>query len=134
MKSTTTLWLAAVLTILILPCKAQYASSQTATRSETVRDSNGGEEPGALACRVVHGVVQGQQGALPGATVALEGSRTIAVTNSEGEFELRVPATATRITLVCGYGGLQEETVSLAPVRAMGSLYLLRAKTPAAAN
>jgi len=84
--------------------------------------------------KVLHGVVQGARGVLPGATVWLQGSRTIVVTNSEGEFELRVPATTKTVRLTCGYGGLQEETVTLAPVEALGSVYLLRPKTPAPAG
>ncbi|OGX87822.1 hypothetical protein BEN48_10875 [Hymenobacter glacialis] len=71
---------------------------------------------------------------MPGATVALKGSRIIAVTNSEGEFQLSVPAEAKTVTLVCGYGGLQEEVVSMAPVKALGSIYLLRAREIAPAK
>ena len=83
---------------------------------------------------MLHGVVQGQHGVLPGATVWLQGTRTIVVTNSEGEFELRVPVNIKSIRLTCGYGGLQEETVTLAPAEALGSVYLLRPKTPAVAT
>ncbi|GAA4032839.1 hypothetical protein GCM10022409_16410 [Hymenobacter glaciei] len=87
------------------------------------------ESPKAKAYKTVHGVVQGRQGALPGATVWLHGSRTVVVTNAEGEFELRVPADAQLIELTCGYGGLQDEIVRMAPVQALGSLYLLRPHT-----
>lgn len=90
------------------------------------------DAPKSGATKVVHGVVQGREGALPGATVWLHGSRTIAVTNAEGEFELRVPADAKTVSLTYGYGGLHEEEVTLAPVQALGSLYLLRASGPAA--
>ena len=78
--------------------------------------------------KVVRGVVQGKDGALPGATVWLQGTRTVVVTNSEGEFELQVPADAKTVKLTCSYGGLQEEEVTTAPVQAMGSVYLLRTK------
>jgi len=78
--------------------------------------------------KLVHGVIQGEQGVLIGATVWLRGTRNIAVTNSEGEFELSVPADAKTVELLCSYGGLQEEVVHLAPVEAMGSVYLLRSK------
>lgn len=80
--------------------------------------------------KLVHGVIQGQQGVLVGATVWLRGTRTIAVTNSEGEFELRVPADAKIVELRCSYGGLQDETVRLMPAQALGSVYLLRSKEP----
>ena len=83
----------------------------------------------ASAYKTVHGVVQSPQGALPGATVWLHGTRTVVVTNAEGEFELRVPADARVIELTCGYAGLQDEVVRLPPVQALGSVYLLRNST-----
>jgi hypothetical protein len=89
------------------------------------------ETPKAPAYKLVHGVVQDANGVLPGATVWLHGTRTIVVTNSEGEFELRVPADAKVVKLTCGYGGLHEEVVSMAPVKALGSVYLLRTKSSA---
>jgi len=115
-----------------LPGSAQVAY----TRIERPTDLFNSEpvETPTPSVKVLHGVVQGARGVLPGATVWLQGSRTIVVTNSEGEFELRVPATTKTVRLTCGYGGLQEETVTLAPVEALGSVYLLRPKTPAPAG
>ena len=109
-----------------LPGNAQVAY----TRVERPTSLFGTEpvETPTPSVKVLHGVVQDQRGVLPGATVWLQGSRTIVVTNSEGEFELRVPANAKSIRLTCGYGGLQEETVTLAPAEALGSVYLLRPK------
>lgn len=103
---------------------AQYAFNSH--RPSPVRDPE--ESPKAPSYKMVHGVVQGQQGSLPGATVWLRGSSTIAVTNAEGEFELRVPADAKTVELMCSYAGLQDEVVNLAPVQALGSVYLLRAQ------
>jgi hypothetical protein len=60
--------------------------------------------------------------------VWLHGTKTVVVTNSEGEFELRVPTDTKEVVLTCGFGGLQEETVRLAPSQALGSVYLLRRK------
>ena len=120
---------AAVLLFSALPSRAQYAYTRVAApQNET---SSLDPEDGAKAgnFKVMHGVVQGKQGVLPGATVWLHGSRTIVVTNAEGEFELRVPADAKVVELTCGYGGLQEEVVRLPPVNALGSVYLLREKT-----
>ena len=112
---------------IVVPCQAQYAfNSLPANRTTVTTDAE--ENPALPSYKLIHGVIQGQSGALPGATVMLKGSSTIVVTNSEGEFELRVPATTKMVTLLCGYGGLQEETVSMAPVQAMGSIYLLRTK------
>ena len=107
-----------------LPGRAQFALNNVA-RPATAASSDPEESP-KTTCQIVHGVVQNQQGALPGATVWLHGTRTLVVTNAEGEFELRVPAEATVIELTCGYAGLQDEIVRLPPVQALGSVYLLR--------
>ncbi|MET4076451.1 hypothetical protein ABIB44_003725 [Hymenobacter sp. UYCo722] len=109
-----------------LPGRAQFAFNSATQPALAMAHPDPEESPKASAYKTVHGVVQGQQGALPGATVWLHGSRTIAVTNAEGEFELRVPAEAQVIELTCGYAGLQDEVVRLPPVQAMGSVYLLR--------
>ena len=106
--------------------QAQYAFNSAAPVRETVgNDPEDGTKPVAKAYRIVHGVVQNQQGALAGATVWLHGTRTVVVTNAEGEFELRVPVDAKSIELTCGYAGLQDEIIRLAPATALGSLYLL---------
>lgn len=112
----------------VMPVQAQYAFTNT-TASGAVHTSLDPEEtPKTRTYKVIHGVVQGRQGALPGATVWLHDSRTIAVANAEGEFELRVPADAQVVELTCGYGGLEDEVVRLAPVQALGSVYLLRSR------
>jgi hypothetical protein len=113
-----------------LPSRAQYAFNRV---PESVKSSKleAGDTPKASAYRLVHGVVQDANGVLAGATVWLHGTRTVVVTNSEGEFELRVPITAKVVKLTCGYGGLHEEEVTMAPVQAMGSVYLLRPKAVA---
>ena len=124
------------LVLLALPGQAQFAYTPVPQPKETAADANpeAGKETSNTAFKVVHGVVQGLQGALPGATVWLQGSRTIVVTNSEGEFELRVPADVRVLKLTCAFGGLQEEVVTLAPVQALGSIYLLRRTTSAVAT
>ena len=112
----------------ILPGYAQLAFTQLATTPEASNSRDPEETPKTGTYKMVHGVVQGQQGILPGATVWLHGSRTIAVANAEGEFELLVPTNANVVELTCGYGGLEDEVVRLAPVQALGSVYLLRTK------
>lgn len=114
----------------VLPSQVQYASNPVVlTKVIVVGSINPEEGAKSGSYKVVHGVVQGKQDALPGATVWLHGSRTIVATNAEGEFELRVPANAEVIELTCAYGGLQDEIVRLAPVQALGSVYMLRPKT-----
>ena len=111
----------------VLPAQAQYAFNYVSSAKASGR-AMAAEAPKATTYKLVHGVVQDANGALAGATGWLHGTRTIVVTNSEGEFELRVPADAKVVKLTCGYGGLQEEVVSMAPVKALGSIYLLRTK------
>lgn len=118
--------------LLLAPSKgyAQYAFNYVAQPREATADADPetGKAPASGATKLVHGVIQNEQGALPGATVWLQGSRTIVVTNAEGEFELQVPADAKSVKLICGYGGLKEEVLTLAPTQAMGSIYLLQTK------
>lgn len=78
---------------------------------------------------MLRGIVQGQHGPLPGATVWLHGSSIIAVTNSEGAFQLPVPSDARRAEVTCSYGGLEEETITLAITQAPQTLQLLRPAT-----
>ena len=115
---------------------AQASYSHAKRIADAGANLTGGADGGAdtSKSKLVHGVIQGQDGVLVGATVWLRGTRTIAVTNSEGEFELRVPADAQTVVLLCSYGGLQEEVVHLAPAQALGSVYLLRSKKPSAAE
>ena len=109
-----------------LPGRAQFAFNSVVQPNLATASHDHEESPKARSYKTVHGVVQSQQGTLPGATVWLHGTRTMVVTNAEGEFELHVPAEAQVIELTCGYAGLQDEVVRLPPVQAMGSVYLLR--------
>lgn len=109
-----------------VPSQAQYAYTQPSAKAEKTTDTEPGEDAKKTTTKVIRGVVQGKQGVLPGATVWLHGTRTIVVTNSEGEFELRVPHNVKEVELTCGYEGLHEEVVRLAAVQALGSVYLLR--------
>ena len=112
----------------VLPSRAQYAYTSVAPKPAATESADPEEGIKPAATKVLHGVVQGKEGALPGATVWLHGTKTVVVTNSEGEFELRVPADTKMVELTCGFGGLQEETVRLAPAQALGSVYLLRTR------
>ena len=122
LQRTVTVVAAVTLLFAGLPVRAQFALNN----EERQASPDPEEAPKASAYKTVHGVVQSPQGALPGATVWLHGTRTVVVTNAEGEFELRVPADARVIELTCGYAGLQDEVVRLPPVQALGSVYLLR--------
>ena len=86
--------------------------------------------PRSTEPRVVYGVVQGLHGVLPGATVWLHGSRTVAVANSEGVFELPVPTGTNEVEVTCSYVGLREEVLTLPVAEPGNTVYLLRAQTP----
>lgn len=109
---------------------AQFAYSYVPQPKEVATDADPeeGKSTARGAMKMVHGVIQNEKGALPGATIWLQGTRNIVVTNAEGEFELQVPADAKTVKLVCSYGGLQEEVLTVTPVQAMGSIYLLQTK------
>ena len=111
-----------------LSSHAQYAYVNVAPKPEESSKIDPEEGIKRPETKVIHGVVQNQAGVLPGATVWLHGTKTVVVTNAEGEFELRVPADTKMVELTCGYGGLQEETVRFAPSQSLGSVYLLRSK------
>ncbi|MEL5993203.1 peptidase associated/transthyretin-like domain-containing protein [Hymenobacter segetis] len=113
-----------------MPSQAQYAYTQPGGKPEETTSTDPEESANPATTKVIHGVVQGRKGVLPGATVWLHGTRTIVVTNSEGEFELRVPTNVKEVELTCGFGGLREEVVRLAAVQALGSVYLLRDTAP----
>lgn len=118
--------------VLLAGARPSYAqlSYARADHAAATREAHDPEtELATPSFRVVHGVVQGQRGVLAGATVWLKGTRTIAVTNAEGEFQLRVPAKAKLIELTCSYGGLQEVVLRVVPAEALGSVYLLRSST-----
>lgn len=122
------------LSLTALSSQAHYAFNNTPRRVAEAATPDSDETPKPVAQKLVHGMVQGPNGALPGATVWLQGTGTIVVTNSLGLFELSVPASAKEIKLVCGYGGLYEEIVTLAPAKVLDSIYLLRTKTPSAVS
>ncbi|MBH8560163.1 carboxypeptidase-like regulatory domain-containing protein [Hymenobacter negativus] len=133
MKSGLTSTVVAIVFLLTaMPSQAQYAYTQSGGKPEDATSTDPEEGAKTATTKVIHGVVQGRKGALPGATVWLHGTRTIVVTNSEGEFELRVPSNVKEVELTCGYGGLREEVVRLGAVQALGSVYLLREIAPAA--
>jgi hypothetical protein len=131
MKSGLTSTVAAIAFLLAaMPSQAQYAYTPSGGKPEETTSTDPEESAKTATTKVIHGVVQGRTGVLPGATVWLHGTRTIVVTNSEGEFELRVSTSVKEVELTCGFGGLREEVVRLAAVQALGSVYLLRDTAP----
>ncbi|GAA4359532.1 hypothetical protein GCM10023185_26200 [Hymenobacter saemangeumensis] len=112
------------------PGKAQLACTRVVMPEDILLSANINVAAGPVGPKVMYGVVQGMSGVLPGATVWLHGSSTVAVANSDGVFELPVPAGATEVEITCSYAGLQEEVLTLPVAEPSNTVYLLRAQTP----
>ena len=76
--------------------------------------------------RVLFGSVHGAQDALPGATVWLANTRTIAVADANGQFALPLPEGQTRVEVTCAYAGLETELLTLNADAPAPTLQLLR--------
>jgi hypothetical protein len=76
--------------------------------------------------RVLFGTVHGAQGALPGATVWLAHTRTIAVADANGQFALPLPEGQSRVEVTCAYAGLESEVLTLDADAPAPTLQLLR--------
>ncbi|MBF9141219.1 carboxypeptidase-like regulatory domain-containing protein [Hymenobacter properus] len=89
--------------------QAVYASSS----AYTPRSASAPREDGAT--RTFIGRVVNPDGALPGAVITVAGTKEMAVSNSNGEFSVLLPATSSPIKLTVSYGGFADETVSVLP-------------------
>jgi hypothetical protein len=134
MKATSASVLILLASLLALPATAQLAYTRVVMPEDILLSANIDAEPEAGSAKMVHGIVQGMRGVLPGATVWLHGSKTVAVANAEGIFELTVPADATDVQVTCSYAGLQEEVITLPVDATTNNVYLLRTKAPAGAH
>lgn len=86
-----------------------YASSS----AYTSRPASSPREAGTT--RTFIGRVVNPDGALPGAVISVVGTREMAVSNSNGEFSLLLPATTAPVQLTVSYAGFADETVSVQP-------------------
>lgn len=100
-----------LLTLNGLPAQAQtiYASSS----AYSPRPASPPAEAGAT--RVFAGRVVNPDGPLPGAVINVVGTKEMAVTNSNGEFRVLLPATSAPVPLTVSYGGFADETVTVQP-------------------
>ncbi|MDO7849655.1 carboxypeptidase-like regulatory domain-containing protein [Hymenobacter sp. M29] len=62
---------------------------------------------------VLAGKITNPAGPLPGAVVILTGTKQMAVTNADGEFEFTVPANAGALAAVVTYAGYADEKMTL---------------------
>jgi hypothetical protein len=68
-------------------------------------------EPGEMM--VLVGKITNPAGVLPGAVVILTGTKQMAVTNADGEFQFVVPATAGALPALVTYAGYADEKMTL---------------------
>ena len=63
--------------------------------------------------KILGGRITSPDGPLPGAVVTLVGSKQMAVTNSEGEFQFVVPVTTRTLQAVVSFAGYADEHLTL---------------------
>lgn len=69
--------------------------------------------PASTEKMVLMGKITNPAGPLPGAVVILTGTKEMAVTNADGEFEFTVPANAGSLAAVVTYAGYADEAMTL---------------------
>lgn len=69
--------------------------------------------PASTEKMVLMGKITNPAGPLPGAVVILSGTKQMAVTNADGEFEFTVPANAGALDAVVTYAGYADEKMTL---------------------
>lgn len=72
----------------------------------------------------VRGKVKCPEGALPGAVVHLNGTRTYAATNETGDFELAVPESVTSVEVTCSFAGFRDAVQRLSVKAAPATILL----------
>ena len=105
-------------TALLLFATASLAVASPAASGQVLLASNGGHSAAAYAppsepTIVVSGRIANPNGPLPGAVVTLLGTKQMAVTNAEGEFQFVVPASTRTLQAVVSFAGYADETLTL---------------------
>ena len=76
-------------------------------------DTDGGTSGTKPETMVLMGKITNPAGPLPGAVVILTGTKQMAVTNADGEFEFEVPANAGALAALVTYAGYADEKMTL---------------------
>ncbi|GAA3926315.1 carboxypeptidase-like regulatory domain-containing protein [Hymenobacter algoricola] len=88
-------------------------AQQQRTLASNAPYSAEGDGSGATDVMMLSGKITNPAGPLPGAVVILKGTRQMAVTNAEGQFQFRVPADAGALPAVVTYAGYADEELVL---------------------
>jgi len=92
-----------------------FAGNTAFASIKTIND-DGGTGPAAPslpAKMVLAGKITNPAGPLPGAVVILTGTKQMAVTDADGEFEFEVPANAGALQATVTYAGYADEAMTL---------------------
>lgn len=109
--------------------QAVFASANTyAMVSNSHRSSMPNPVMAAAAKVVLAGKITNPAGPLPGAVVFLTGTKEMAVTNAEGEFEFTVPANAGSLQARVTYAGYADEAILLNASASESTVSLTNAK------
>lgn len=110
-------FLSCVLGLTAAPAQAHNTLASSAPYVATNADANSGTSlPAAVPTpqkTMLIGKITNPAGTLPGAVVILTGTRQMAVTNADGEFEFEIPANAGALQAVVTYAGYADEPMTL---------------------
>lgn len=103
---------------LLIFATAGLAAASPAANGQTLLASNVSHSitrypPPSEPTKVLAGRITNPAGPLPGAVVTLVGTKQMTVTNSEGEFQFVVPASARTLQAVVSYAGYTDEHMTL---------------------
>ena len=105
-------------------CSLYSASAQTGPALLAVNTAAEPATPSGTTI-VLTGRVESAAGPLVGAVVAVDGKTyQKAVTNSDGEFRLTVPATTEALSVTASYGGFKDVSATMQPGTALAPLRL----------
>lgn len=105
-------------TVLLFLATASLAAATPAANGQALLASNTSRSTATYAppsepTVVLSGRIANPDGPLPGAVVTLVGSKQMAVTNSEGEFQFVVPAGTRTLQAVVSFAGYADEPLTL---------------------
>ena len=105
-------------TALLFVAMAGVAIASSAANAQALLASNASHPtatytPPAEPTMVISGRIANPDGPLPGAVVTLVGTKQMAVTNSEGEFQFVVPVGTRTLQAIVSFAGYADERLTL---------------------
>ncbi|GAB3722175.1 hypothetical protein GCM10027594_02840 [Hymenobacter agri] len=105
-------------TTLLFIATACAVATSSAANAQTLLASNAAHSvatytPPSEPTMIIGGRIANPDGPLPGAVVTLVGSKQMAVTNSEGEFQFVVPVGTRTLQAIVSFAGYADERLTL---------------------